>query len=261
MPRFAMRRPRAMYRWILVLGLIAGSLPAPKPIAADEIVLVSPPMLRKFPADWCPLPIALEFISSGDHADIYVIANNYVFDGFEFFHAHQVIDNMVVVRDSVYALNTRPNDESSTYHGCYTANGMSFPVPTIFEFDLITPADAPLYELFESPPVGWDLTQGAYYQTPGSAPLNPSTNSPVFGIGSLGLGQTSPTPSLADTARTSIRVQGLIGGKAYVLTGWWNADFSAINVPDQVSLTIKIIGPDLVPLAQKTWGNLKARYR
>jgi hypothetical protein len=262
MSRFPMRH--AATRWILALVVIGCLLPAPRPISADEIILVGVPLVRKFPADWCPLPIALEFVSSGDHADIYVTANNYVFDGSEFFHAHQSIDNMVVVRDSIYALPQYildNNDTSSPFHACYTYGGLPFTVPSIFEFDLINPADAPLFELFESPPVGWDLTQGAYYQTPGSAPLNPSNGTPVFGIGSLGLGQASPTPSLADSARTSIRVHGLIGSKAYVLTGWWIADASAINVPDQVSLTIKIIGPDLVPLAQKTWGNLKARYR
>jgi len=252
----------AATRWILALALIGCLLPAPRPIAADEIIVVSPPLVRKFPADWCPLPIALEFISTGDHADIYVTANNYVFDGSEFLHAHQVIDNMVVVRDSIYALQQYildNNDPSSPFHSCYTSGGTT--VPSIFKFDLISPADAPLFELFESPPVGWDLTQGAYYQTPGSAPLNPSGDPLVLGIGSLGLGQISATPSLTDTARTSVRVSGLIGGKAYVLTGWWIADGSAINVLDQGSLTIKIIGPDLVPLAQKTWGNLKARYR
>jgi hypothetical protein len=260
MPRIPMRH--AATRWIFALGLITCLLPAPQPIVADEIILVGVPLLRKFPADWCPLPIAMQFISSGDHADIYVTANNYVFDGSEFFHAHQAIDNMVVVRDSIYALPQYLRDNTlldSPFHSCYTSGGTT--VPSIFKFDLITPADAPLYELFESPPVGWDLTQGAYYQTPGSAPLNPSSDQPVAGIGSLGLGQTSPTPSLADSARTSVRVNGLIGSKAYVLTGWWIADGSAINVTDQVSLTIKIIGPDLVPLAQKTWGNLKARYR
>jgi len=261
MSRFPMRHTAT--RWILALVVIAGSLPVqPRPIAADEIILVSPPLVRKFPADWCPFPIALEFTSSGDHADIYVTGNTYVFDGFDFVYTHQSIDNMVLVRDSIYALSqySRPNNEFSTYHDCYFFGGVPYPVESIFEFDLLNPAHAQLFELFDSPPVGWDLTQGAYYETTRSAPINPSSNARVDGTGDLGLGQTSPTPSLADSGRTSIRVNGLIGGKPYVLTGWWIADGLAIG-GEQVSLTIKIIGPDLVPLAQKTWGNLKARYR
>lgn len=259
MPRFSVR-----FRWIMTVLLLAASLPAvPGPIAADEIVLVSPPFLRKFPATWCPFPIALAFTSSGDHADIYVTANSYVFDGSDFVYAHQLIDNMVLVRDSIYALPqyTVPNNPGDTYYQCYFENSTPLPVPFIFQFDLMNPADAQLFELFESPPVGWDLTQGAYYQTPGSAPVNPSSQTPVIGTGSLGVGQTTLTPSLADSGRTSIRVHGLFAGKSYVLTGWWLADGQAIGVVDQVSLTIKIIGPDLVPLAQKTWGRLKTQYR
>ena len=262
MSRFRVSHRGVVARWIMMAAMIAMSFPLlPRPIAADEIVLVGDPFLRKFPADYCPFPLALAFTSSGDHATIFVTANTYVFDGSQFIYTHQSIDNMVVVRDSIYALpqylldNT---DLSSPYHGCYTSGGTT--VPSIFEFDLINPGDAALYELFESAPSGWDLTQGAYFETPRSAPLNPSSSTPTYGVGDLGLGQTSLSPSLADSARTSVIVPGLIGGKSYVLTGWWIADFGGIPTGN-VSLTIKITGPDQTPLAQKTWGNLKARYR
>jgi len=254
MSRFPMRRPGALSRWILAAVLIAGWLPArPQPIDADEIVLVGVPLVRKFPAvDFCPFPIKMEFTSTGGTAKIFVSANLYVLeDSLEY--THQSIDDIVVARDSVYATNLLLND--SSFSSCYSGAH----VDSIFTFDTITPADASYYELFDSGTAnGWDLANGAYYDNTRSGPINPSSGS-TSGTGCLGLGVRNGNPSLADTAKTVITIANLLPGKRYVLTGWWSVD-NGIN-SQQVSMTIQITGPDLVPLARRTWGSLKASYR
>lgn len=257
MRRFLPRRPRRWTRWILSSALVASLVPGqPRPIAAEEIVLVSEPLVRKFPEfTFCPLPVTLAFTASGGTATIFIVANTYVFDGASFIYTHQAIDDVSVVRDSVNALFQLVNDESSPFNFCY----LGATVPSIFEFDQLAPGTPPLLETFESAPSGWDLDHGAYYDGTRSGPNNPSSPSPTFGTGSLGLGIESATPSLADSGRTSITVTGLIGGKGYVLNGWWSVD-GGIST-DNASLTVKITGPDQTPLAQKTWGALKARYR
>lgn len=260
MSRFPMRHPAT--RWILVLVLIAFTLPAPQPIAADEIILVGVPLVRKFPAfDFCPLPLKMEFTASGSTAKIFVSANVYVFDnsqppGQEVVYTHQSIDDIVVVRDSVYSRHVLDNsDPGSFYHSCYSGAT----VDSIFKFDEISPGDASYFELFDSAANGWDLANGAYYDNARSGPIDPSSGSPTSGTGCLGLGLQSGSPSLADTARTQITINGLIGGKRYVLTGWWSVDNGILS--NQVSLTIQMTGPDQTPLARKSWGAVKARYR
>jgi hypothetical protein len=256
MSRFPMRH-RAT-RWILALVLIACLLPAPQPIAADEIILVGVPLIRKFPAfDFCPFPLRMEFTASGSTAKIFVSANVYVFDntqppGEETVYTHQGIDDIVVVRDSVAFQHMVENVGS--FASCYS----QAPVDSIFNFDEISPSDASYYELFDSAANGWDLANGAYYDNTRSGPIAPSSGS-ASGTGCLGLGLPSGSPSLADTARTQVSIGGLIAGKRYVLTGWWSVDNGIPS--NQVSLTIQMTGPDQTPLARRTWGAVKARYR
>lgn len=266
MLRFLPQRPAPWSRLLVSAAMVVAMVPIePSRIAADEVILEPTPLVRKFPqGSFCPFPIKMEFVSTGGTATIFVTTNTYVFDGTrppgeQMVYTHQGIDNMVVVRDSIYDLHRLYNNNpSSEVNACYVGAH----VDTIFLFDQLNPGDAQLLELFDSPPSGWDLANGAYYETGRSGPINPSDpENPVSGTGCLGLGPQTATPSLADSGRTQITIGGLFPAKRYVLTGWWSVDDGIEIGTNDPTITIKITGPDQTPLAQKTWGALKARYR
>jgi hypothetical protein len=257
-----MRRPSIWSSTVLAVLLLAPGLIPPRPAAADEVILVPPPFVRKFPVfQYCPLPIDLAFTANAATATIHWVANIYgpIPDPPFLVFAHQSIDNVTVVPTAVHAANQTPNDQNSNsdYFVCYSQAN----VPFFFAFDHVAPGSVPLYELFDSPPSGWDLSQGAYYDPTRSADIDPSNTGGghTAGVGCLGLGQVQPTPSLSDSARTSVTVTGLTAGQSYVLSAWWRVDDGVAN--PGASLRIFIIGPDTTPLAERSWGWIKQRYR
>jgi hypothetical protein len=241
--------------------LFAPALTPPRPAAAQDIILVPPPFVRKFPVfQYCPLPIDLVFTPTSQSVTITWTANinGPIPDPPFIAYAHQSIDNVTVVPAAVHAANQFPNDpnSNSSYIVCYSQAN----VPSFFAFDQISPGSVPLYELFDSPPSGWDLGQGAYYDATRSADLDPTGAEPhTPGVGCLGLGLPQQSPSLSDTARTSVTVTGLTAGQSYVLSAWWRVDDGVGN--PGASLTVKITGPDTTPVTEKTWGWIKSRYR
>jgi hypothetical protein len=263
MHRIPPNHPMAFLSTLSLVALISASgVPSPRSAAAEEIILVQPPLIRKFPAfTFCPFPVSLQFTANASTATVHMVANNYVFgpsfegDPDEFRYAHQGVDNVSVVPLAVHTAHLLDNDLSSDYFTCYS----QATVPFIFKFDEIAPGSVPLLETFENAPSGWDMTQGAYYDSRSAHNDPSSTTGHTDGVGSLGLGLSSPTPSLSDSARTSVTVTGLTAGQPYVLNGWWVVDNGIFS--NDVSLTIKITGPDLTPLGQRTWGSVKRRYR
>ena len=261
MPHFRVSRPTSVWSSTLLAALLlAPALAAPLPAAAQDYILVPQPLVRKFPVfTYCPLPVDLQFTPTSGTVTISWVANIHTatLDPPFITYTHQSIDNVTVVPQSVHAAHLVPNDENSgsAYFTCYSQAN----VPFIFGFDQIAPGTVPLYELFDGPPSGWDLTQGAYYDASQSADIDPSGAEPhTPGVGCLGLGLAQPTPSLSDSARTSVTVTGLTAGQSYVLSAWWRVDDGA---EAGASLTIRITGPDTTPVAEKTWGWLKRRYR
>jgi hypothetical protein len=244
---------RLAFAAALVLGF--GSI-HPGPLTADEDVILAPqPLVRKFPQDFfCMFPIDLAFTANGPTATIHAVGNIYVNSGGSFLYTHQAIDNMFVVTDADYAAHTVNNDGS--YQFCYDQAH----VPTIFLFDLQNLATAKLAEKFALGATGWDLTQGAYFDVTKSADNDPSTGGPHdHNGGCLGLGLETPSPSLSDSARTSVVVSGLTSGQVYHLAGWWTVGDGIFT--NQATLSIKITGSGSTPVASRTWGAVKRSYR
>lgn len=251
-------QPKAPLFFAAALALASGPI-QPGPVAAQEVIIAPGPLVRKFPQDFfCPFPIELQFTATASTAKIHAVANIYVNSGGSFLYTHQAIDNIFLVTAADYTAHAVANDEFGDYGPCY----LDAMVPTIFQFDQLTPGAAKLSEQFATDAALWDLTQGAYYDPLRSGDNDPSHDSPPPHDrtgGCLGLGLENATPSVQDSARTSIMVSGLTPGQPYNLTGWWTVGDGIFT--DQASLTIKVTGPGSTPLVQRTWGALKGRYR
>jgi hypothetical protein len=259
MLRFPLSQPKAPLLPAALLAFAAAFL-QPMPVAAQEVIISPGPLVRKFPENvYCPFPIELEFTATAPFATIHAVANVYTFSGATSFYTHQAIDNLFVVAHADYLAHSVPNDQA--YDICYLGET----VPTIFYFDQLPGGTAKLAETFASSASGWDLTQGAYFDGTRSADNDPSNQDPAppdrdHSGGCLGLGlDVNPTPSPADSARTSITVSGLTAGQSYNVTGWWTVGDGIFT--DKASLTIKVTGPGGTPITQRTWGALKGLYR
>jgi len=238
-----------------VLALAASPI-QPAPAAAQgEIVIISGPLIRKFPETPCPFPIELEFTAPASTVTIHAIANTYVFSGGSPIYTHQGIDNIFLTTHADYLAHLVPN--TGSYQFCY----QDVQVPNIFQFDQLPAGAAKVAEQFATNATNWDLSQGAYFDGTRSADNDPSNTGPTHNNsgGSLGLGIENASPSPADTARTSILVSGLTTGVHYNLTGWWIVGDGIFT--DKATLVIKVLGPGAVPVTQKSWGRLKSLYR
>jgi len=232
--------------------------------AQDE--LVSTPITRKFPQDtFCTLPVKISFTADGPTATVTYEVNVYTEDTnqpqpFPLVWTKQAIDNAVVSTTADYDNNSGPPPSSSSFSDCYIGD----PQPTSYFYFGRGGFVLPLFELFDTDPTarGWDMSHGAYYVSDRSAPRNPPEHdgdNPDTNGGSLGIGQETPSPSLADRASTSITFGGLTAGTSYTLTTWWNAGEVRIN--GLTYLTIHITGSGATPLAKKSWGGVKKAYK
>jgi hypothetical protein len=246
----------------LAFGLSASVVQTAR--AQDDLVIPIP-LKRKFPQGvFCTLPVVISFVADGPTATVTYEVNVYTEDvnqppPFPLVWTQQSIDNAVVATTADYNNNLGPPDGNESWAFCY--NGGADPAPPLFYFNrggLVLP----LKELFDSDPTarGWDMSHGAYYVSGPSAPRNPEPpNDPDANGGSLGIGQETQSPSLADRASTSITFGGLTAGTSYTLTTWWNSNNV---VPDNgVYLTIHITGSGATPLAKKSWGRVKKAYK
>lgn len=237
----------------IFLGAVAMVACTALPAAAQELIQPRPKD-RLFPQGlFCPMPLDFPFVANGPTATIRFSTN-------VFFHSsnsgqlewsEQSIDNITIAPQSVYDANLGLEGEYSEL--CYIGDDIAQ------RFYFQNAGAIPLKELFETDPAitGWDLANGAYWKlTPPGAPNDPGTETdrPAF---SLGLGEDSATPSLEDSAFTSLAVSGLVKGQAYVLSGWWNVQYMDEN---ELTLTVRIYGSGTTPADRRTWGVLKRRY-
>jgi hypothetical protein len=226
-------------------------------LAQDELV---PPRVtdRKYPQGvYCPLPVDVAFTADGATATIRFSTHTVFFtDPFNDVQwSQQEIDNIGVSLESVYQANLGPLGPNS--NDCYFDDDL----PATFYFQ--NAGTLPLLEKFDTDPgaLGWDLAHGAYWSTSNTAPNDPGSDSDYSSIGCLGIGEDAPSPAerdLADSAYTTIRVEGLTAGQSYRLTGWWNVQQMEL---DEIFLTIRIFGDEATEITRATFGGLKARYR
>ncbi len=252
-------KPRPHHHpWLTLAALLAAAAALPAGVRAQDDLIDPTPITRKFPqGQFCTLPVELSFIANGPAATIAYEANVYTDDGAGgLLWTNQSIDNAVIATDTDYAANFGPPPEFSSSQNCYIGD----PQPTPYFYFNRAGLVLPLLERFDNDPGprGWDLAQGAYFQDSNTGPRNPEADDDYTG-GSLGLGLESPNPSLADRARTSITVGGLTNGQRYFLTTWWDCGNVVLN--GATYLTIRITGSGATPLAQKSWGAVKRRYR
>ena len=254
MSRFSrMIPPRRALLGAAFVALVSLPIP-PSPAAAQDVIISPGPLVRKFPENYCPFPIELEFTATATTAIVHATANTYVFSGSTPIYTNQAIDNIFVVAHADYTAHSVPN--TGDYDSCYLGET----VPTIFEFDQLSPGTAKLADTFPTTAALWDLSQGGYFDATRSADNDPSgTNPHDESGGCLGLGVENASPSPADSARSSVMVSGLTPGQVYNVTGWWIVGGGIFT--DQASLTIKVTGPGATPAVQRTWGALKGRYR
>jgi hypothetical protein len=240
---------------ILAMGVSVGS---PGPSRADDELLPATPLTRKFPqGQFCALPLTLAFRANGPMATIHFVANVFTDDGSPtLVWTQQFIDNVVVATAEDYAANFGPPPPSSNSEFCYIGD----PEPTPYFYFNRAGLVLPLKELFDTDPAGrgWDLSAGAYWNETNTGPRNPEADDDYTG-GSLGLGLDSPNPSLADRAATSITVGGLVAGSDYNVSAWWDVGNVVLN--GATYLTVRVTGPSATPLAQRSWGFVKSRYR
>lgn len=248
MPRF----PR-LASILALSGALAGLLGAALPAASQE--LITPRTKdRKYPQGvFCPIPIEGTFTANGPSAIIRFSTNVFYYSQNQqgLVWTEQYLDNLSVAPLAVYQDHLGPPGSYSS--DCYFGET----IPERFYFQDVT-GPLPLLETFDTGAPGWDVTQGAYWTNAVTAPSDPGTETDFGGSGALGLGQNSATPSASDSAVTSVVVSGLTSGQTYVVSGWWDVRDMEL---DQIHLTLRIYGNGAVPIAQRSWGGLKRRYR
>jgi hypothetical protein len=239
-------------RFVVAAVVCAAAFATTAAFATDIVLIEVGPLIRKFPEGFCPLPISLTFTSQGTSCKFYAEANTYVDDGSSLVYTRQAIDNVALVPTAVHNANSVAND--GTYQFCYE----DVSVPTVFLFDQVSPASVPMVETFEQGSGNWDLSEGAYYDNTRSAHSDPSSGNPTAGVGCLGIGQETQSPSLNDFGRTSITIDGLTDGASYTLSGWWIVGDGIFT--GNATLKLKVTA-ESTPTAQRSWGRLKITYR
>jgi hypothetical protein len=252
-------RPARAAAFLVFLAGLAVTLAPAKGLAQE---LIQPRVKdRKFPSGlFCPIPIDGSFVADGPAAIIRFSTNVYRDAGGGTLEwTRQFLDNICVAPLAVYNANLGPPGGYSD--PCYSGED----IPDRFYFQ--NAGALPLLETFDTEPTprGWDLSHGAYWDPTSGAPNSPGPGEPPAPfdpvdppLGCLGLGQEDATPSLADSAETSVVVSGLTAGQTYVVSGWW--DVRRMDL-DQVFLTLRVYGNNVTPVLRRTWGGLKRSYR
>ncbi len=213
---------------------------------------------------WCPSEMfyTVYFTADGPEITLEFIARNLrAVDPVGSWMASR-IDNVVVAKragyDPAFITVTAPDHENyfcRPFSGDYTR----------FDVSLVPAGDLLFNETFASGiPVGWDLTDFAYYDGGTSAPNDVAThddNTTTPTGGALGLG-TSTDP---DFASTEILLTGTVAGTEYALSFWWKCN-GEIEFTDSGpmgtgndDLEVNVYGSDTVlPIASTSWGLIKA---
>jgi hypothetical protein len=252
------RSPRILAAMCSAAAL-AATLVAP---AGAEEELIQPKQLdRRFPQfQFCPITLTLDFVAPGTEATIHFRANVYGFDPStsQLTYIRHEIDGIALSTTADHAANSGFPPSGSNSENCY----LDAPAPSFFYNR--AGLSLPLLELFDTDPTarGWDMTQGAYFDPTRSCPRDPEHDLDLTG-GALGLGLDLPGGSAADSARTSITVTGLTPGTSYTVSGWWYVDENPLDAlgNSRASLTVWVTGSGSTPIARRTWGAMKERYR
>jgi hypothetical protein len=243
----------------VLFALALAAIPATS-FAQGELI---PPrnLDRKFPQfTFCALPVDIAFVADGPTAriefegDTYAPVSNPPF----FRPARQAIDNVSVSTDADFTAHFGGPPSGSTSEFCYQGD---IPPVSYFYFNQVPVASLRLLEQFDTDPAsrGWDVTQGCVFQDDRTAARDPEAGHNDFSGGCLAIGQEVATPTGTETGKTSITISGLVAGQTYHLGAWWSVqDFED---EETVRLTIRVFGDDTTPLAERTWGSVKAIYR
>jgi hypothetical protein len=199
---------------------------------AQEIVIPPRPIDRKFPTEFCPIPIVFTFLSVGNSVTLRFAANTRTATGQTIV---QGIDNISVAPIGVYDANHGSCQTCPSYFGDGGGPVSSF----YFNRPGLT---IPFLDTFTTNPVarGWDMSQGAVWDVTKSAPTDPEANT-TSNPGFLRL-SGSGTGCAGDTARTSVVVNNLVysyphGNVTYAVTGWW---YVGAMVEGQTTLVVSV---------------------
>ena len=251
------RRLRIAYAIVaaIVLIIIAG---AARPTRGGELL---PPREtdRKFPqGTFCPLPLDLSFDADGPEITLRISTHtvNYFNDSNQQNQwSQQQLDNICVVTEADYQAHHGPLGALGGPFGCY----IGAPVTETFYFQ--EAGTIPLKEQFiaDPSPNGWDVSNGCYWIPTTTGPNDPGTEKNFDPTGCLALGTFEAGLSLSDSAFTTKTVTGLTAGEHYRMTGWWNVDDMELG---DIFVTVRIYGVGgVTPIALRTWGGLKRRFR
>jgi len=232
--------------------LVAASIPTSA--RADEIL--AKPLIRLFPQGlFCPLPVSLSFTAPASPVVITFTALEYADDSGTLTWTQQSIDNVTVATTAQVAANFAAPPAGSSAENCYIGDPVDF-----FYFDHAGLTFF-LFELFDTDPGprGWDLSHGGYFHSGRSAARDVSHDADFTG-GSIGIGDGTDPPAAGLTRSTSITLSNLTDGVSYDLDAWWDVQFVRSQF-DVTYLTITIATTDGTPVAQKSWGSIKAANR
>ncbi|HTO91608.1 MAG TPA: hypothetical protein VMJ70_10815 [Candidatus Sulfotelmatobacter sp.] len=244
---------------VLLLVLSALALGAPT-ARADEDLIPPKVLVRHFPEGlFCPLPISISFVTPATDVVVHFDALEFADDNGTPKWTQQLIDDVSIAPTSVVAAHFGPAPDGQPRQSCYVDDPDNFPV-NYFYFN--APGVTPTYlELFDTDPTarGWDMTHGAYFDNTRSGSRDAVGDTDTSG-GALGLGDGTSPPAPNVTKSTSVHIEGLSIGQSYDLGAWWYAGFA--RFPHDVTyLTISITTTGGTPVARKSWGGLKSKYR
>ncbi len=239
-------------------ALLASVFALAAPAGAQE--LITPKVLiRRFPqGQFCALPVSISFVAPSTDVIVTFTAAEFVDDGSGTqTWTEQAIDNVTVASTAQVAANTAGPPEFSSSENCYVGD----PQPvTYFHFNRAGLTLA-LLELFDTDPAsrGWTMSPHSHFDSGRSGPRDVENDADLTG-GSLALGDGSGVPASGITSSATLTLSTLDPGTSYDLGAWWYAGF--VRFPhDTDYLTITITTNAGTPIAQKSWGALKSRYR
>ena len=253
----SMPRTRLAAPLLLLLAALA-----PSPAQADESDVLPPkPMIRQFPqGTFCALPVTISFVAPATPVKVTFTALQWADAGFGLQFTDQAIDNVTIATTAQVVPNTVGQAIASGFEDCYIE---LFPTPDLppveyFHFNRAG-LTLNLLEQFDSGAIGWDLTHGAVF-TPGRTAAHDVEDNSGYTGGSLVIGDGLGTPAAGETKSTSFTISSLTAGTSYDFGAWWDVNVVRAQY-DTTYLTITVTTDSGVPIARRSWGEVKKLYR
>jgi hypothetical protein len=248
-------------RSLLSITLLASvvALGSAAPASAQDDLIIPKVLVRRFPqGQFCALPVSISFIAPTTNVIVTFTATEFVDNGSgTLTWTEQSIDNVSVATSAQVVANTEGPPASSSSENCYIGD----PSPTTYFHFNRAGLTLALLERFDTDPAsrGWTLSPRSRFVSGRSGPRNVETDQDLTG-GSLALGDGTGTPATGVSSNAKLTLSALSPGTSYDLGAWWYAGF--VRFPhDADYLTITITTATGTPVAQKSWGALKSRYR